>query len=574
MSSARRTMAPVNRVTRKYWIVIGLSILVLTVLLGIKRGSSSDLIFLGGSILTVNGSDDVVQALAIRDGIITAIGSEEEVLAHQGPNTEIINLRGYTLMPGFIGAHEHPSISAVFKSAIDLSGFRYASNAEVWDALRREIAQTPKGQWIYAGGMDFILTPDLQIPPREQLDALAPNNPLVLISQTLHSFWANSKAFEAAGINRDTRDPGAGSYYKRDARGELTGFVAETRAAQPLLVELKSPWKIYGRYVDALDGLLSNGFTSVASLGYNMPPLLARVAASRNFSPRIRQFFYLTEDELNYLPSKPDSDNPYFAVLGIKLWHDGSPYTGSMYTHSPYLNSELGRRLGITPGSHGGAMVSEQALIQKLRGYAARGWQIAIHSQGDASNRAVLRAVTNAGKLPGPHPVVRIEHGLFMGQDSVRNAARLGVSVSFHIHHIKFYGEALASSIIGLAATQQILPVYSAFALGMYPTLHADSPMFPPKGYALMQTAISRNTDKGLVLNQPERITVQQALRAMTINGARQLRRGDKTGSLEVGKWADLQIVDRNPYTTPISELDRTRVLAVYVAGRLQFKGK
>ncbi|MBM4214243.1 MAG: amidohydrolase family protein, partial [Gammaproteobacteria bacterium] len=288
--------------------------------------------------------------------------------------------------------------------------------------------------------------------------------------------------------------------------------------------------------------------------------------------PRIRQFFYLTEDELNYLPSKPDSDNPYFAVLGIKLWHDGSPYTGSMYTDSPYLNSELGRRLGITPGSHGGAMLSEQVLIQRLQGYAARGWQIAIHSQGDASNRAVLSAVANAGKLPGPHPVVRIEHGVFMGQDSVRNAARLGVSVSFHIHHIKFYGEALASSIIGLAATQQILPVYSAFALGMYPTLHADSPMFPPKGYALMQTAISRNTDKGLVLNQPERITVQQALRAMTINGARQLRRGDKTGSLEVGKWADLQIVDRNPYTTPISELDRTCVLAVYVAGRLQFK--
>ena len=406
---------------------------------------------------------------------------------------------------------------------------------------------------------------------RKELDAIAPDNPMVLVSQTLHSFWANSRAFEAAGITRDTPNPAASSYYERDAQGDFTGFVAETRAAQPLLKDLKSPWKIYSRYAEVLDGLLANGFTSVASLGYNVPPLLARVAASRNFTPRIRQYFYLIEDELNYLPDSPTNGNDYFAVRGVKLWHDGSPYTGSMYTSVPYLDSALGRTLGIQGGSHGSAMIAEDAMVTKLKDYTAKGWQVAIHSQGDASNQAVLAAIEKAGALPGPAPVVRLEHGVFMQPASVERLAPLGVTPSFHIHHIKYYGDALANSIVGLAAAQQTLPVRSAFAQGVHPTLHADSPMFPPQGFALMQTAMNRATGLGLLLNAAEGISAQQALRAMTINGAYQLRLQDKTGSLEVGKWADLQVVDRNPYTTPVQELDQLHPQAVYVGGKRQF---
>lgn len=548
------------------------AVLLCATLLGACSGNTPDTIFHGGPVLTVNAHDDVVQALAVRDGIITAVGSEQEVMATKGPNTEVVDLQGKALLPGFVGAHEHPSISAVFDGAINLSGFRYKTNAEVWDALRREVAQVPKGQWIYAGGLDAILTPDLKIPHRRELDAMAPDNPLVLVSQTLHSFWANSKAFDAAGINRSTPDPGAGSYYERDAQGEFTGFVAETRAAQPLLKDLKSPWNMYKRYAEVLDGLLANGFTAVASLGYNVPPVLARVAASRHLRPRIRQYFYLIEDELQYLPSSPDNGNDHFRVLGIKLWHDGSPYTGSMYASMPYLDSTLGRTLGIPGGSRGSAMIPEGDLVAKLRKYTTQGWQVAIHSQGDTSNREVLRAVEKAGTLPGMAPAVRLEHGVFMPTDSVAQAARLGVSPSFHIHHIKYYGDALANSIVGLAAAQQTLPLRSAFALGVRPTLHADSPMFPPKGFALMQTAMNRATGLGLLLNAPEAISAQQALRAMTINGAYQLRLAKKTGSLEVGKWADLQVVDRNPYTVPMSELGQVRTLAVYVGGKAQYR--
>lgn len=535
-------------------------------------GKEPDLIFHGGPILTVNARDEVVEALAVRNGVIVAVGSTQAVMATRGPGTTLVDLRRRALLPGFIGAHEHPSISAVFNGAVDLSGFRYRTNAEVWQALREAVARRPKGEWIFAGGLDAILTPDLRIPHRRELDSIAPDNPLVLVSQTFHSFWANTRAFQEAGIGPGTPDPGRGSFYERDAQGELTGFVAETRAAAPLIQGLKSPWKVYSRYVDVLDGLLAGGFTSVASMGYNVPPVLARVASSRQFSPRIRQFFYLIEDEVKYLPDAPDTTDAYFRVLGIKLFHDGSPYTGSMFTSTPYLDSPLARTLGIRPGTHGEAMIPRDLLAEKIHRHVHAGWQVAIHSQGDASNREVLEAVEKAGPLAGGAPAVRVEHGVFLPQSSLARAAQLGVSPSFHIHHIKYYGEALAGSIVGLQAAMQALPVRAAIEGGLQPTLHADSPMFPPNAFALMQTAVSRMSDKGLVLNPTQGIAVPQALRAMTINGAYQLRLQQQTGSLEVGKWADLQIVDRNPYDSPVQTLDQIRTLEVFVGGKRQYQ--
>ncbi|CAA0120043.1 N-substituted formamide deformylase [Halioglobus japonicus] len=546
-------------------------LLSISVLLGACSSQGPDMIFFGGPVLTVNSQNEVASALAIENGLIVAVGSDSDILALQADHTEVIDLQGKTLMPGFIGAHEHPTLTAVFAGATDLSGFTHKNNRQVWEALRTAVATADAGDWIYAGGLDPILTRDLKMPTRKFLDEIAPQNPLVIVSQTLHSFWANTAAFAAAGINKHTPDPGPGAYYERDSSGELTGFVAESLAATPLLKTLKSPWQLLDRYEAALDQLQANGFTSVASLGHNVPPLMARFASSKGFQPRIRQFFYLVEDELNYLPDSPDTDNAYFRVLGVKLWHDGSPYTGSMYTASPYLDSALNNTLGIPAGSHGAPMFSTTALQEKVRTYSDAGWQIAIHSQGDASLREVTLSLDAVGELPGELPVVRIEHAVELPIDQIPALAKQNTTVSFHINHILYYGDALQQSIIGERMAQNVLPVQTAFAQGLQPTLHADSPMFPAQPFSLMQTAVTRATSSGKRLNPDEAITIEQAVRAMTINGARQLRIADEAGSLEAGKWADLLIVNRNPYDTPIHEIDRIKVLAVLLNGRVTF---
>lgn len=536
-------------------------------LAGCSDDGGPDLIFHGGPILTVDAGDRIAEAVAVRDGVITAVGSASEVLAARTTRTEVRDLDGRALLPGFVAAHEHPTLAALLSGVVDLSGFSHQTNTEVWDALREAVAATPPGEWIFATGIDPILVPDLQMPTRRTLDAIAPHHPVLIVSQTMHSFWANSLAFAEAGITRDTPDPGYGSFYERDADGELTGFIAENAAAAPLLAPLRSPWRIAHRYGQELDKLLDAGFTSVASLGYNVPPLLARWAASFRLRPRIRQFFYLTENELDELPDRPDLSDPFFRIQGIKLWNDGSPYTGSMYLEEPYLDSPLARSLGIVAHSRGMPMLTPEHLTAMLRRSAAGGWQVAIHSQGDASSLAVAHAFA---AVPDPRTAVprRLEHGVLLPLAVLPEFARLGVSPSFHINHIYYYGDALADAILGPERAACLLPVRSAFELGMRPTLHADSPMFPAAPFSLMKTAILRRSRSGRVYGADQAIDARQALRAMTANGAYQLGVEPTLGSIEVGKWADLQVVSANPYVVPAERFEQIRVLEVYVHGR------
>lgn len=533
------------------------------------RDSGADLIIHGGPILTVDNEDRVAEAVAITDGRIVAVGSEAQVMARRGKRTEVRDLKGQALLPGFVAAHEHPTINAIFGGMADVSGQTRPTNAGVWKVLRDEVAKTPKGEWVFAGGLDPILTADLVVPTRASLDSIAPDNPVLIISKTMHSYWANSKAFASAGVTKETPNPGPGAIYEHDAKGELTGFIAESRAAAPFLKALKSPWRVERRYERVLDELLANGFTSVASLGYTIPPWLARFASYRGFTPRIRQFIYLGDDDLKYLPSRPDKSDPFFRIQGVKLWHDGSPYTGSMWISAPYVDSPLSRRLGIAPGSAGAAIIPPDSLLAQLKRYEGLGWQVAIHSQGDASTAAVVQAWSEvpASKTTGPR---RIEHAILLPDSMIPVMQRAGVSPSFHINHIRYYGDALNDAIVGPQRTQQLLPVRSAFAAGLKPTLHADSPMFPVDAFSLMQTAVLRRSSGGRVINPSQSISIQQALRAMTIDAAYQLGDDTEIGSIEVGKWADLQVVSANPYRVTAERLTELRVGDVYVAGRVR----
>jgi predicted amidohydrolase YtcJ len=261
-------------------------------------------------------------------------------------------------------------------------------------------------------------------------------------------------------------------------------------------------------------------------------------------------------------------------VLGVKLWHDGSPYTGSMFTGTPYLDSPLARTLGIRPGSHGEAMIAEDKLAGKIRHHGRAGWQVAIHSQGDASNREVLEAVERRWPAePAPRRPCAWSTACCCRATAWRRLARLGVSPSFHIHHIRYYGDALADAIVGTQAAMQSLPVLAAFEEGTQPTLHADSPMFPPDAFALMQTAIDRRTRHGQVA-QPHAGHRHPAGGARNDDQRRLPAAACErhAGSLEPGKWADLQIVDRNPYDTPVEALDRIRTRAVWVGGDQKYR--
>jgi len=214
-----------------------LILLSLWVLLNVSCSSehAADTIFIGGTVLTVDENNSVVEAIAIKDGMIIQVGTTTEISAMANSSTKIIELKGQTLVPGFIAAHEHPTLTAVFAETIDLSAFTFNSPNDMWQHLKQQIALTDKGDWIYGMGLDPVLMPDLVLPSKTFLDKIAPNNPLVIVSQTMHSFWANSTAFAEVSIDNQTADPGNGSYYGRDQQGNLNGFISESEAASPFL---------------------------------------------------------------------------------------------------------------------------------------------------------------------------------------------------------------------------------------------------------------------------------------------------------------------------------------------------
>ncbi|MFM1877975.1 MAG: hypothetical protein RLZZ241_841, partial [Bacteroidota bacterium] len=228
-------------------------------------------LFTNGNILTLNEVKPKAQALYVKDGQIVAIGTEE-ALNRQFPDPELrVDLKGATVMPGFIDPHSHFSISLFMSQMHDLSGFTYPTNLEVRSALVDVVAQTPDTEWILGKGIDPVLTRDLVPPSLDYLDSLAPNNPVLLFSQSLHSYWANSAAFKAVGIDKNTPNPSISSYYAKDTLGNLNGLIVEQVAIKPFLDHIKkhiiTPDRLSIAASQVMLDYAKNGNTTVVSAG-------------------------------------------------------------------------------------------------------------------------------------------------------------------------------------------------------------------------------------------------------------------------------------------------------------------
>ncbi len=181
-------------------------------------------IYKNGFIITLNEDQPFAEAMYVVDGKIIEIGTNKQLDKNLPNEITTVDLKGATVLPGFIDAHTHFSISMFLAEMHDLSGFKYNSNKEVWNEFENIVKNTNKGDWIICKGIDPILVKDLVPPTIEYLDKISPENPTLFFSQSLHNYWANSKAFEIVGINKETPNPSSHSYYGKDKNGELNGL--------------------------------------------------------------------------------------------------------------------------------------------------------------------------------------------------------------------------------------------------------------------------------------------------------------------------------------------------------------
>lgn len=554
--------------------------------------AEKETIYYNGNILTMDDALPSAEAVYVKDGIIKAVGSSDAILQMKNPHTLLVDLESKTMMPGFIDPHSHVDISAYLYDMIDLSGFKHKTDKEVWSYLEKKIEEYPKGAWILCKGLDPILTADLKTPHISYLDRIAPNNPLVILSQTLHSYWANSAALQAAGISSETPDPSTSSIYGRDEEGRLTGFIAEQQAFAPVrdaMLKGTPAKKMLKNFKDVMKEYARNGNTTVVSAGltsdkkilYRLqehlssgkPKLVNQLFAAAGLfparSPLPRHFVYMRYEMEDLIPSSPDNGDDFFKIIGIKFWYDGSPYTGSMYLEKPYVNSELSRKeLHIKPGHRGEALIEKERLVELFEKFSRGGWQIAIHAQGDRANAEVLEAFETVNRtFDITHLRHRLEHSLLLDRDLLKNIKALNMTPSFHVNHIYYYGKTLRDSIIGPGRAEKVLPVKSAADLNIKYSLHADQPMFESNPFSLIYTAITRKTTEGITLGRDQGITVADALKSLTIMSAWQIGFEDKLGSISEGKYADLIILDRNPLEVPAEKIRDVRVLKTIVNG-------
>ncbi len=532
----------------------------------LPMATAADVIFVDGIVETVTGV--TAEAVAVVGGRIVAVGSTDAVARLRTGSTEIVDLAGRALLPGLVEPHSHPDMAGFLYSWVDVSGFRHPHVADVERVLHAAIDAADPGEWVFAFGLDPMLTADIGVWGRDRLDAMAPAVPVAVLMQSMHTLFVNSTALSRVGIDESTPQPSGGGRFGKDSTGRLTGKIEEQSAMAPFLAHaLSVPTPMRDLIVDEYRTCASVGITTMGMAG-SMPGSdeLCRALADDPATP-LRLVSYVGHGRALKTGRRPEFDHDRFRIAGAKLWYDGSPYTGTMYLDDPYLESNLCCcTLGIPEGSRGRPNFTPGDLLEVLRTLHADGWQVLTHSQGDRACREMIGLYAQVLDGADDHRW-RVEHCALISAEELHRSSEIGVSPSFHVDHIRWYGPELVDDIIGAERGERLMPIRTAIDAGLRPSLHADSPMYPPGPLRLASTAVNRRTRLGTTIAPHLAVTALEALRAVTIDAAWQLGLDDEVGSIEVGKRADFAIVDRSPLRCDPLDIDQLDVESTWLDG-------
>ncbi len=529
----------------------------------------AETIFWGGPILPVAGPRPEVEALAVRDGRIVAVGDRGSVESWRGPRTTVVDLDGRTLLPGFIESHLHILTGAISRVQTEVSPFTTQTFDQAMQKVKAAVDAAAPGAWVFAWGYDPSLIagpPEVTI---KDLDPIAPNNPLFILNLSEHIAYVNSKALAAAGITRDTPDLPGGGRYLRDASGNPNGVIQEAPAIRSIIAAFPPmptaglPGIIRG----FTDAAAAAGCTTIADAGVGLlggvqeAVLFRQLASAPDATVRVRGFpFGPLFDQWQKTPGfAPGAGDDRFRLVKIKFVSDGSNQGYTAAQRQPYL--------GTT--STGFLDYSTDDLQAALQQVIEQGWPVAVHCNGDAALEQVLGIfATLQGRSPGGHLRHRIEHFTVNTEDQVERACQLGLTPSFTIGHVHYWGKAFRDTILGPERAARLDPTASWARRGRPFSLNCDSITTPLAPLSYIQTAVTRRMrDGGEVLGPEQRVSVDEAIKSVTIYPAWQLDMDDIAGSLEVGKYADLAILDQNPRAVDPDTIGSIKVTETWLAG-------
>jgi predicted amidohydrolase YtcJ len=525
---------------------------------------AADRIFLG-DVVTLDAHGTLARAVAVKDGRILLVGDEASVLLHRGRETQVEDLAGGALLPGFIDPHSH-----LMGHAVPITGWANVSRPPVGDveSIPRLLAvldahaqkiRAHGGSWIIAYGYEKDGLVEGRELTRDDLDSHFPDNPVVVIHVSSHGAVLNSAALRAVGIGAQTPTPAGGQILRKPGSQEPAGLVMETAffAAAGKLLQPSAE-----QTLDALRAAqlhyAENGYTTIqdGATGAASLALLQRAAAEGRLFldvvalPDARTFAEIV--------GKPGITfgGPYQKHLklgGVKSIVDGSPQGRTAFFSEPMkVFGPAGQR-----NWRGEPVMSQAELDATFRLAYQNHVQTYSHANGDAAIDMVLAAHEAAGAPEGRRPV--IIHSQFVRPEQLNAYARIGAVPSFFTNHAFFWGDVHVRNL-GEQRAFFLSPLRSAIARGLHFTNHSDYAVTPLDPMFILWTATERLSRSGVVIGPDERVSVADALRAITSDAAYQYFEEDSKGSIEVGKLADLVVLDRNPLSAAGPELRSIRV--------------
>ena len=533
----------------------------------------ADLVLKNGKIVTLNPEDEMVEAVAVKDGIIIGTGPAGEMEPLIDNHSTVIDLAGKTVTPGFVESHCHPSMAGL-NICFEVDVKQAGSIDEIIALLQQKAAQLPRGNWVKGFGYNDQRLKEKRHPTRQDLDRATVEHPIFLGRTDGHLAVANSAALNLAGISKDTADPGGGRLDRDPQTGEPTGVLREL--AQTMVKTLIPPYTV----ADFKEGILAAcrqlaawGITSYhdAAVGREAMTAYQELLTENNLPLRVGMMIpgiallefpgYL--EELKALGIRAGFGNDRLRIYGTKFMCDGSMSGWTAALYEPYANEP--DELGIT-------VVPEDVLTAGIVEAHKAGLRPVTHAIGDRAIDIVLDAIELALKeRPDPDHRMSVEHCSIPTAGAIERMKQLGVLPSSSVGFIYELGPA---HLLGLGPERMknYFPHKTYLEKGIISVGNSD--WFVTSGNIAQQiySVVTRTSYTGEVVGAHQAIPVEEALRLYTINGAYAAFEENIKGSIEAGKHADFAVLDRDILSIPAEEIKEMQVEMTIVGGKIVFQ--
>ncbi len=534
-------------------------------LLAACAACAADAIYVNGTVITVDASKPYAEAFAVTNGRFSAVGTTAEIRRLATPGTEVVNLKGMTVTPGFNDVHLHPT--GVYGEDSPyyvpwLGPEKVHNMDELIAALKAKAAKTPPGQLV--SGTRYQDTKLGRHPTRYDLDKASTEHPISISHSSGHITVVNTYVLQASGITKDTPDPPGGSF-DRDPDGTPNGVIRES--ARRLLTRLNNqaeprvPWEAQVQgYVRCFRDYAARGITSAGIAG-GSPQSFRLYQAVRDAGGPVRMGFMYMEAHYQALQAiglKSGFGDDRLRVTSMKVFHGNSLSGRTCWLSEPYSDR---------PGYYGIPPARSQADLDKaFQAMHDAGFQIATHSNGDREIDMVLTAIERAqARNPRPDARHRIEHASVMNQSLLERARKAGVILVFHSYMWE-HGDKLAS--YGEKRLAMIHPYRTAIDMGIHVAGHSDSTVSAADPLLRIQDMVTRKGENGVGYGVNQRVGVEEAIKVWTLDGAYATFEEHDKGSITPGKLADFAVLRKDPRKVPPDTIKDIVVDATYVGGK------